>query len=123
HVLDDFLQQLVRHLARLPFVIRSRLVEQLVKRSIVDWVTHLPLAIAGGRNKEPRRSGVLARMDLSSNGLDGLDIGTEMLEQRFDAMAQRCSRTRAAGAGAAHMQIDDALAEAGKRDVAAVLSN
>ena len=46
-----------------------------------------------------------------------------MAQQVLDAVAQRGGRARAAGAGAAHVQVDDAVAEARERDVAAVLGD
>src|SRR5581483_3840198 len=52
-----------------------------------------------------------------------LHLGDEVPEQVLDAVAQRCGRGRAARAGAAHMEIDDALAIALEGDVAAVLGD
>ncbi len=43
-----------------------------------------------------------------------------MLEQVLDAMSQRRGRGGAAGAGAFHLEVDDAVAEAPEDDVAAV---
>src|SRR5205814_7655237 len=44
-----------------------------------------------------------------------------MAQEVLDAMAQRRSRGRAAGAGALHVEIDDAVLEAAEGDVAAVV--
>src|SRR4029453_9366875 len=65
------------------------------------------------------------RMERScpSNGTDLLHFGNEVPEQILDAVAQGCRRARAAGAGAAHVDIDDAVAEALESNVAAVLSH
>ena len=46
-----------------------------------------------------------------------------MPKQVLDAVAQRRGRRRAAGAGALHGQIDDAVLEAAERDVAAVIGH
>src|ERR1700752_2707180 len=47
----------------------------------------------------------------------------EMLEQILDAVLQRCGGGGAAGAGALHVEIDDAVLETAEGDVAAVIGN
>src|SRR5258708_8455991 len=49
------------------------------------------------------------------------DVGDEMAQQILDAVAQRRRRRRATRAGALHVEIDDAVLETLKRDIAAVV--
>ncbi len=46
-----------------------------------------------------------------------------MAQQVLNAVAQRRRRRRTTGAGAFHVDIDDAVFEAAERDVAAVISD
>src|SRR4051812_31773216 len=50
-------------------------------------------------------------------------IRHEMLEQVLDAVLQRRGRRRAAGAGALHVEIDDAVLETAEGDVPAVIGD
>src|SRR6266404_7397271 len=50
-------------------------------------------------------------------------VGHEMLQQILDAVLQRRRRGRAAGAGAPHVEVDDAVLEATEGDVAAVIGD
>src|SRR3569623_2605053 len=60
---------------------------------------------------------------LSSNSSDlllGLDAGDEVAEQVLDAGLEGRGRGRAARAGALHVQVDRAVAEALEGDIAAI---
>ena len=122
-MLDDCLQQFVRHLARLPFVVRARFIEQLIQCGAVERLNHLNLVMTVGRNEEPRRSGVRLKDLRKLNRLDRLHVRTEVLEQVFDPVTERGRRTRATRASAAHVKINDAVAETRERDVATILSD
>jgi hypothetical protein len=54
---DDFLQKLVRHVARLPFVVGSSLIEQLIQRGTVNCVGHPDLVILMAEMKNPAEAG------------------------------------------------------------------
>jgi len=58
-----------------------------------------------------------------SHRADFSDVGNEMTQQILNAVAQRRRRRRTAGAGAFHIEIDDAVLEAAERDVAAVIGD
>jgi sirohydrochlorin ferrochelatase len=60
---------------------------------------------------------------LSLDGPHFLHVGTEVLEQVFDAVAQRRRGTRTAGASPAHVQEHHAILEALEGDVAAIIGN
>src|SRR5947209_17817830 len=51
------------------------------------------------------------------------DVGHEMLQQVLDAVLQGGGGGRTAGAGALHVEIDDAVLETAEGDVAAVIGN
>src|SRR5262245_37397928 len=61
--------------------------------------------------------------DHTLSGANLLHLGNEMPKQILDAVAERRRRAWAAGASAAHMQKDNAVAEALEGDIAAILRN
>ena len=62
-------------------------------------------------------------MTIRSHRPDFDHVGHEMLQQVLDAVLQRRGGGRAAGAGALHVEIDDAVPEAAEGDVAAVIGD
>src|SRR5207302_7828201 len=60
---------------------------------------------------------------LHSHRPDFDHVGHEMPQEILDAVLQRCRRGRAAGAGALHVEINDAVLEAAEGDVAAIIGD
>ena len=65
------------------------------------------------RNRDTSRKNKLHRPHFG-------DVRKEMTQQILNAVAQRCGRRRAAGAGALHVQIDDAVLEALEGNIATI---
>ena len=112
-----------RHVLRLPVVVRARVEKSCAARqsSSADMVSLL-WCCKRLQDKNPAVcGGVSNSRSCSSDGLHLLHFRTEVAQQVLDAVPQRRRRAGAARAGAAHVQIDDAVAEAREGDVAAVL--
>ena len=80
-----------------------------------------PAGLNPGTSRFRVRCCASPRDDNSSHRPDFDHVGHEMLQQVLDAVLQRRGRGRAAGAGALHVEIDDAVPEAAEGDVAAVI--